>query len=125
MTMRPVLAAAALVVLLSGCETEEARRSATTEVLLGAAGFEIKTADAPEQKTELDALAQRRIVRHDKDGNVFYVYADATSCGCFYRGSEANYQRYRELAKSSRSRGAQSLEAIEAQPGTSPDWAIW
>jgi hypothetical protein len=125
MMMRSIFAAAALVVLLSGCETDEARRSATTEVLLGAAGFEIKTADKPEQKTELEALAQRQIVRHTTNGEVYYVYADAASCGCLYKGSEANYQRYRELAKSSRSRGAQSLEAIEAQPGTNPDWQIW
>jgi len=123
--MRPVLAAAALVVFLSGCETEEARRSATTEVLLGAAGFEIKTADTPEQKEQLDALTQRQIVRHTNDGEVHYVYADAASCGCLYKGSEANYQRYRDLASSSRLRGAQSLEAIEAQPGTNPDWQIW
>jgi len=122
---RCLLAAAALLVPLTGCETGEDQRSATTEVLLAGAGFQIKIADTPERQNQLDAVPQRQIIRYETDGEILYVYANARTCDCLYAGTQANYERYRTLAGSSRARGAQSLEAIEAQPGTNPDWEIW
>lgn len=123
--MLPVLRLAALMVLLTACQAPDNERSATTEVLLAAGGFEIMMADTPERQSHLETLTQRQIVRHQRNGKALYVYADATSCGCLYAGTEANYERYRVLADSSRTEGVQGLDAVQAAPGAELNWALW
>lgn len=123
--MRKLLSVAVLSVLLMGCETGEEQRSATAEVLLAAAGFEVKVADRPERQSHLESLTQRQIVRHQHNGEALYVYANARACDCLYAGTEANYERYRALARSSRARGVQRLDAVAASPGSNLNWALW
>lgn len=116
---------AAVVFLILGCETGNDRRSAATEVLLAGAGFKIRVADTPERQNQLEAMTQRQIVRHDHDGEAVYVFANARLCDCLYAGTEADYQRYRDLARSSRATSVQRLEAVPAGPGSEVDWSLW
>lgn len=116
---------AALTVLLTACQVPENERSATTEVLLAGAGFKIRKADTPERQVNLETLTQRQIVRHQRSGEALYVYADATSCGCLYAGTKADYERYRDLAQTSRTNGIQRLDAVTSAPGAELDWALW
>ena len=120
-----MLRLAALMILLSACQAPENERSATTEVLLAGGGFKIRMADTPERQDNLEALTQRQIVRHNRDGEAIYVYADATSCGCLYAGTAADYERYRALAESSRTKGVQRLDAVPAGPDAAFNWPLW
>jgi hypothetical protein len=65
--------------------------------MLHAAGFQVKIADTPEKLVMLKGLAQRKIVPYHKEGDMYYLYADAASCQCLYMGTADAYQRYIEF----------------------------
>lgn len=83
--------------LLSSCAMMEAQETKNTEQLLVAAGFKMKLADTPEKMAHLKTLTQHKLVPHQKDGAVYYIYADATTCQCFYWGQDQSYQRFMQL----------------------------
>ena len=83
--------------LLSSCAMMEAQKTQDKEQLLIAAGFKMKLADTPEKMAHLKTLTQHKIVPHQKDGKVYYIYADATTCQCFYWGQDQSYQNFMEL----------------------------
>ena len=64
-----------LAVALLGCATTQNTKAIQVERLLAAAGFQIRPADTPEKLAHLVTLTQRRLVRHEQDGKVHYVYA--------------------------------------------------
>ncbi len=80
-----------------GCQTIETERAVDTEGLLQQAGFQVRFADSPERLQHVKALEQRALVKKDRDGQPYYVYADAEGCKCLYYGTQAEYQRYRIL----------------------------
>jgi hypothetical protein len=65
---------------------------------LSAAGFQMKLADTPEKLAHATSLPQRSVFPTKKDGDVVYVYADATSCKCIMVGSEEDYQEYQRIS---------------------------
>ena len=69
------------------------------ENMLVAADFKFKTADTPQQMERIKALPQGRFIRHQAGGEVSYLYADAAGCKCVWRGDNAAYSRYKELAR--------------------------
>jgi len=69
------------------------------ENMLVAADFKFKTADTPQQMERMQALPQGQFIRHQAGGNVYYLYADAAGCKCVWRGDQAAYSRYKELAR--------------------------
>ena len=83
--------------LLSSCAMMEAQQAKDTEQLLAAAGFKMKLADTPAKMAHLKTLTQHKIVPHQKDGAVYYIYADATNCQCFYWGQDQSYQNFMQL----------------------------
>jgi hypothetical protein len=87
---------AAIVVggLLSSCAMLDAQQTKDTEQLLAAAGFKMKLADTPAKMAHLKTLTQHKIVAHQKDGAVYYIYADATNCQCFYWGQDQSYRNF-------------------------------
>ena len=80
--------------LLSSCAMMEAQQTKDTEQLLAAAGFKMKLADTPAKMSHLKTLTQHKIVAHQKDGAVYYIYADATTCQCFYWGQDQSYRSF-------------------------------
>ncbi len=69
------------------------------EKMLVAADFKYKTADTPQQRERMQALPQGQFIRHQADGDVYYLYADVAGCKCVWRGDKAAYNRYKELAR--------------------------
>ncbi len=68
-----------------------------TEQLLAAAGFDQKLADTPEKLAHLQTLTPaRKLVAQERDGHLYYVYADPDLCKCLYVGTAAQYEQARE-----------------------------
>ena len=82
---------------LSSCAMMEAQQAKDTEQLLAAAGFKMKLADTPAKMVHLKTLSQNKIVPHEKDGVVYYIYADAATCLCFFWGRDQSYQNFLQL----------------------------
>lgn len=91
-----VLASAALAgaALSLGCASVGA---SSTEPLLSAAGFVIRTPANPREQQLYDALPSYQLQHGNVKGNVLYAYKDEKK-GVAYVGSEAAYQRYQQLA---------------------------
>ena len=94
---RAIMIVAALGIASGGCAAKKAQIAMNTERMLHAAGFQVKIADTPEKLEMLKGLAQRKIVPYPKEGEMFYLYADAASCKCLYMGTADAYQRYIEF----------------------------
>lgn len=95
-----------------------------TERLLAAAGFQMRLADSAERQAQLEALTQRKLVTHNKDGKLRYVYADAKYCKCVYVGTEEAYQRYERFALKQRIANSQ-LQAAQMNADASMNWGMW
>ena len=102
-------------------EASEARQ---TEQLLAAAGFKVKLADAPDKLAHAQTLTQHKLVPHEKDGQVYYVYADATTCKCVYWGNEDAYQRYQQLAVQQEIADEQRM-AAQMNENAAMNWGMW
>ena len=87
-------AAIVICTLLSSCAMLETQQIKDTEQLLVEAGFKMKLANTPAKLAHLKTLSQHKIVPHQKDGAVYYIYADATNCQCFYWGQESSYRNF-------------------------------
>ncbi len=114
---KSVLGLPLLVLLYSGCATIEKDNSMDTERTLAAAGFRMKTANTPEQRAHLQTLTQRKLVKHEKDGQPVWIYADATYCNCLYAGNEKAYQEYSKLSI--------QQEVAEENEDAAMDWELW
>ena len=114
----------ACVVSLAGCASMEASETAQTENMLAAANFRIKLADTPEKMAHLKTLTQHKLVPHEKDGQVYYVYADATTCQCVYWGDEAAYQRYQQFAVQQQIADEQRM-AAQMNQNAAMNWGMW
>lgn len=112
-----VLGLALWVLLYSGCATIEKENAMDTERTLTAAGFRMQTADTPEQRAHLQTLTPRKLVKHEKDGEPVWIYADATYCNCLYAGSEKAYQEYSKLSI--------QQEIAEENEDAAMDWGMW
>ena len=94
----------------------------TTEQLLAAAGFDQKLADSPEKLANLQLLTPaRRLVSQERNGQLYYVYADPALCKCMYVGTAAQFERARrqQLAND---------QLIAVQDHLSVpilDWGLW
>ena len=53
--------------------------------------------DTPEKLARLKTLTPRKLVPHQRDGKLYFVYADPDVCKCLYAGTEQNYQEYQRL----------------------------
>lgn len=85
---------APLSVLLTSCSSTSA---SSTEPLLSAAGFKVKTPETAEQKALYDQLPSYKIQRGKHEGKIFYAYKDEKQ-GVAYVGGEDEYQKYQQLA---------------------------
>lgn len=116
--------AMALILSIASCASMEASETAQTENMLAAANFRIKLADTPEKIAHLKTLTQHKLVPHEKDGQVYYVYADATICQCVYWGDEAAYQRYQQFAVQQQIADEQRM-AAQMNQNAAMNWGMW
>jgi hypothetical protein len=94
-----------------------------TDLLL-AAGFQQVFPSTPELKARLQAMPQRQIFMASKGPKVFYVYADASGCGCLYTGSQEQYQAYQKLAAQARL-AAEEISAARLDESMNRGWDEW
>jgi len=85
-------------VMLTACAAIQNRDAMDTERMLAASGFQMRLADSPEKLDHLKSMTQRKLVLHQHNGKIYYIYADATFCKCLYVGNEKSYQRYQKLS---------------------------
>jgi len=111
-------------IVLAGCAAIRNARAMDTERMLAAAGFQMKMADTPEKLARLETMTQRKLVPHQKDGKVFYAYADATSCKCLYVGTEQAYQRYQKILIQKRIADEQ-YQAAQMNQDAAMNWDEW
>jgi hypothetical protein len=88
------------------------------------AGFQVRRADTPERLAHLKTLTPLKMVRHEREGVAYYVFADPDRCQCMYVGNEAAYQRYRALARQSQATAVQEL-ADSGGSGDAMRWGVW
>lgn len=118
------VAAMLLFILAGGCATMQKQKAEKTEQLLAAAGFHMQLADTPEKVAHLNKLPQHKLFPQERDGKIYYVYADAISCQCLYVGNQANYQEFEKLAVQERIAEDQQI-AAEMDENAAMDWSMW
>ena len=103
--------------LVGGCAWISTQGAISSERALAAAGFQMKMATTPAQMTALQALVQRKLFAKERNGKVFWVYADAGYCKCIYVGSQEAYGRYQATKTQER--------IAEAQENAAMNWGMW
>ena len=112
------------IALAAGCAAIQKSDTLDMERTLSAAGFQMNLADTPERLAQLASMTQRKLVPHQKDGDIRYVYADATYCKCVYVGTEKAYQRYQKLAIQKQIADEQR-QAAEMNQDAAMNWDTW
>lgn len=108
---------------LSGCTTV-AERAQATEATLAASGFQVKLANTPDQLAHIQSQTQMQLVPHEKDGSVYYVYADAQNCRCLYWGNEVAYQKYQQYSLEKEIADEQR-QAASMNQSAAMNWGMW
>jgi hypothetical protein len=121
---RPCAMVGAVALALAGCAAIERDETGQTEQMLAAAGFEMRPADTPAKLADLERLQQQKLVRHDRDGAVTYVYADATDCKCLYTGDQENYDQFEKL-RVQENVAQQEMMAAEMNQQAAMNWEMW
>jgi len=119
-----MVALAGVVIALGGCATIQRHATLHTEQFLAAAGFVMKLGDTPEKLASLQALKPRTLVPQEREGRLYYVYADPEACRCLYVGTEAQYQEYQRLVLAQR-RADEELMAAQNNLSATLNWGIW
>ena len=113
-----------LILTFGACAAMENQKTAQVERTLSAAGFQIKFADTPEKIDHLKTMTQRTLFPTRRDGELYYMYADAGMCNCLYVGTEKAYQRYQKLAIQQQIARNQRNTA-EMYQMSSMNWGMW
>jgi hypothetical protein len=122
--LRCSIAGVGLAVALAGCAAIDRHEAEQTEQLLAAAGFQMRPADTPAKLADLDRLQQHKLVRHERDGEATYVYADAADCKCLYSGDERNYDQFEKL-RVQEDVAQQEMMAAEINQESAMNWELW
>ena len=127
-TLKLLAVSATLGIAVTACATTQQTDAIDNERMLAAAGFRVKLADTAAKRDHLKTLPQRKLVPHQKEGEVFYTYADASYCKCLYGGPEKVYQRYQQMAVN-KSIGEMALSYQQADNPMhavdTMDWNLW
>jgi len=94
---RMVLSLLAAIFILSGCAAIQGEQAKSTEELLAAAGFQIVSADTPEELKMLNSVAPNKIQFSVRDNKPLYWYTDPNNCQCIWTGDQAAYDRYQQM----------------------------
>jgi hypothetical protein len=122
--LRWSIAGLALGATLAGCAAIDRHEAEQTEQLLSAAGFQMRSADTPAKLADLQRLQQHKLVRHERDGETTYVYADAADCKCLYTGNQASYDEFQKL-RVQEDVASQEMMAAEMNQQAAMNWEMW
>ena len=103
--------------MITGCAAIKKDNTEDTEKLLSAAGFTMHLADTPEKKAHLQSQPQLKMISRQKDGKMYYTYADAQYAGALYVGDETAYQHYQNLSV--------KQNIAQEEEDASMDWNGW
>ena len=118
--MRRAWMLAGLVATVAGCAGLQTHDTAPTERLLAEAGFQMKPADTSEKLAHLQTLPAGKILRHEQNGEPYFVFADPTGCRCLYAGSQLQYEKYRALVRQQTATDEAALVTQDAS-----DYRLW
>jgi len=118
--------------IITGCAALEEKSAEKTEQMLSAAGFTVKPANTPEKLAHLKSLPQEEIVRCEKNGKKYYLYANLYE-KCLYIGNIKAYNEYKKLKhqeqvsqeKVEKARDELMAENEEVDSTAAMDWGLW
>lgn len=116
---------AGMCLMAAGCQSIENERALDTEALLQEAGFQVRYADSAEHLQHVTALEQRSFVKKVRDGQPYYVYADAQGCKCLYYGTQAEYQQYRVLENDQEMAEGERLNDVINNANAEMYYSLW
>ena len=123
-TVTYLIALIGFALMFTACAAIQNRDAIEMERLLAASGFQMRLSDTPQKLDHLKSMTQRKLVPHQHDDKIYYVYADATSCKCLYVGNEKAYQRYQKLAIEKNIAENRRM-AAEMNENASMNWGMW
>ena len=110
--------------LLYSCAAIETQSVEDKEQMLAAAGFTMKIADTPAKLAHLQQQVQHKITAYTKNGETYFVYADATDCKCLYVGDNSGYTKFQALQVQQNIASEQRMTA-EMNQDAEMDWGMW
>jgi len=113
----------AWILALAGCAALQTSQTEDTEQLLSAAGFHLKLANTPEKQAHLRTLMQHKLVPHERNGKVIYIFADAAN-NRLYVGDEPAYQKFQALAVQKQLAQEQAT-AAQYNAAAAMNWDMW
>ena len=111
--------------LLTSCAAFDADDSETVEQNLLAAGFELTSAQTPEQIQSIESLPQHTLTPQSKDGKNLFVYADLENCQCAYWGDKSAYDRYQSLKDQAKAESSPKDPAARIDPWAQGPWWVY
>ena len=115
----------ALGVLVTGCASSQKTKAVDREKYLISAGFKKILADTEEKLGHLKKMPQREIFNLEKDGTLYYVWADEKSCNCIYYGDENAYEVYQQILLTLKLRSDDAASAALERAGPGGNWGMW
>ena len=95
------------------------------EKYLISSGFKKMIADTDEKLDHLKKMPQREVFNKEKDGNLYYVWADQKSCNCLYYGDEKAYETYQQILLTLKLRSDDAASAALKRAGPGGNWGMW
>lgn len=114
----------ALVFFPSGCASTQNNKAINQEQLLASAGFRKKLADTQEKLDHLKDMPQRKLFQQERDGKLYYVYADTKLCKCLYFGNKEAYESYQQILLNMKLKTEDAASAAMYRAGER-DWEMW
>ena len=109
--------------VLAGCASTQ-QIILDKENMLSAAGFKVKFAQTPAQRTNLQTLPPNQLVARSKGGVVYYLYADPTICECIYFGNQQAYHQYQKMRFEQNLASEQAM-AAQMNEDAAMNWDAW
>lgn len=126
----PILVALGLGLVLAAC----AAKPESKEDMLSDSGFKVVPLKTPAQLASFKGLPRHQLTRKNYNGKSVWMYADPTSCGCLYMGTQAAYDSYIKKAqakmiatamKANFSDDPYNPSAMDAAVDNDWDWGPW
>lgn len=110
-------------IFITGCASSPKKKAVDIEKHLTSAGFKKMVADSQEKLDHLKTLPQRKFFKKEKDGNLYYVWADQKSCNCLYYGDKNAYEIYQQILLTLKLE--RDTAGSKEWAGTTGNWGMW